>query len=56
MPAITNTSRKAILPFLFPKRTEDDIVREVLSAEKSGDMSWEEFIREQEQWEWEHLK
>ena len=56
MPATTSASRKAILPLLFPKQTEEDIVREILSAEKSGDMTWEEFIREQEQWEREHLK
>ena len=41
---------------MFPKQTEEDIVSEILSAEKSGDMTWEEFIREQEQWEREHLK
>ena len=56
MPTTTTTSRKAILPFLFPKQDENEIVREILSAEKSGDMTWEEFIREQEQWEREHLK
>lgn len=56
MPTTTSASRKAILPFLFPNQTEDDIVREILSAEKSGDMTWDEFIEEQEQWEREHLK
>ena len=56
MPATTTASKKSILPFLFPKQTEDEIVMEILSAEKSGDMTWEEFIREQEQWEREHLK
>jgi hypothetical protein len=56
MPTSANTSRKAILPFLFPKQTEDDVIREILSAEKSGDMTWDEFIMEQEKWEREHLK
>jgi hypothetical protein len=27
-----------------------------MSAEKSGDMTWEEFIIEQSKWEQEHLK
>ena len=56
MPTTTSASRKAILPFLFPKQTEDDIVREILSTEKSGDMTWDVFIEEQEKWEREHLK
>ena len=41
---------------MFPKQAEDDIVREILSAEKSGDMTWEDFVKEQELWEQEHLK
>ena len=56
MSTTTTASKKAILPFLFPKQTEDDIVREILLAEQSGDMTWEEFIVEQDQWEREHLK
>jgi len=52
----TTASNKTILPFLFPKQTEDEIIREIISAEKSGDMTWEEFIIEQNKWEQEHLK
>jgi hypothetical protein len=52
----TTASNKTVLPSLFPKQTEDEIVREIMSAEKSGDMTWEEFIIEQSKWEQEHLK
>ena len=52
----TTVSNKVLLPLLFPKQTEDEIVREIVSAERSGDMTWEEFIVEQSKWEQEHLK
>lgn len=52
----TTVSSKAIIPLLFPKQAEDEIVREIVSAERSGDMTWEEFIVEQNKWEQEHLK
>lgn len=52
----TKASNKTVLPFLFPKQTEDEIIREIVSAEKSGDMTREEFITEQSKWEQEHLK
>ncbi len=52
----TRLSSKSILPLLFPYQDEDEIVREIISAEKSGDMTWEEFITEQNKWEVEHLK
>jgi len=56
MPTTTSISKKSIMPLLFPKQTEDEVVKEILSAEQSGDMTWEEFIIEQSQWEQEHLK
>ncbi len=55
MPVAT-TSRKTALPRLFPVHTEDELAKEILCAEQSGDIEWDEFVAEQSKWEKKHLK
>ena len=55
MPVAT-TSRKSVLPRLFQVHTEDELAEEILSAEQSGDIEWDEFVAEQSKWEKKHLK
>ncbi len=55
MPVAT-TSRKTVLPRLFPVQTEDELAKEILCAEQSGDIEWDEFVAEQSKWEKKHLK
>ena len=55
MPVAT-TSRKTVLPRLFPVHTEDELAKEILCAEQSGDIEWDEYVAEQSKWEKKHLK
>jgi hypothetical protein len=56
MPVATTTYKKINPTRLFPEQSKEEIVAEILYAEQSGDMTWEEFVAKQDKWEQKHLK
>lgn len=56
MPVATTTYKKTNSTRLFPEQSKEEIVAEILYAEQSGDMTWDEFVAKQNKWEQKHLK